>query len=115
MSRVVPEWVATHDDQAIPPKVKLRVWTRCEGKCALSGRKLRPGDPVNYDHIKPLRDGGEHREGNLQLVSVEAHRVKTAAEAGQRAKEERIRLKHFGLKAPSKRKIPAHVNPWGRS
>jgi 5-methylcytosine-specific restriction protein A len=51
MTRNLPEWIAAHDDQAIPQRVKLRIWTRCGGRCALTGRKLRPGDAYQFDHI----------------------------------------------------------------
>lgn len=103
MSREVEEWRGKTDDSAIPPRVKLRVWTRCEGKCALTGRKLRPGDLHDIDHILALANGGEHRETNLQLVSREAHKVKTAADVATRAKTDRTRAKHLGIKTPSKR------------
>lgn len=117
MARTIPEWVATHDDQAIPRLVKARIWQRYDGRCARTGHKLRAGDPHAFDHIKPLADGGGHREFNLQLLSVEAHKEKTADEATERAKERRIHAKHHGYfpKSPhplkgrgfEKRKQPA--------
>lgn len=94
--RSVPEWIADHPDQAIPRLVKARVWAAANGCCAKTGRKLRAGDAHQFDHIKPLIDGGEHRESNLQLLSVDAHKEKTAEEAGARAKERRIHAKHHG-------------------
>lgn len=96
MARSVPEWIADHGDQAIPRLVKARIWQRCDGRCARSGRKLRAGDEAAFDHITPLIDGGEHRESNLQLLSVEAHKEKTADEAAQRKKERRLHAKHHG-------------------
>jgi 5-methylcytosine-specific restriction protein A len=114
MTRAVPEWIADHDDQAIPRLVKARIWARCEGKCALTGRKLTPADKPEFDHIKPLADGGEHREFNLQLVGSKAHKIKTAGEADQRAKERSIHAKHFGYATPPVRKIAQHVDPWGK-
>jgi 5-methylcytosine-specific restriction endonuclease McrA len=75
--RAVPEWIGAHPDQAIPPRVKLRVWERCGGRCALSGKKLMPGDAYDFDHILALANGGENREKNLQLVSRDKHREKT--------------------------------------
>ena len=103
--RSVPEWVADHDDQAIPRLVKARIWQRCNGCCAKSGRKLRAGDAHAFDHIKPLADGGGHREFNLQLLSVEAHKEKTADEATERAKERRIHAKHHGYYPKTKRPL----------
>lgn len=104
MSRSVPEWVATHDDQAIPDRVKARVFLRYDGKCALTGIKLMRGD-TDFDHIKSLRNGGEHRESNLQPVYRPAHREKTAAENSAGAKADRIFLRHHGLAKKSGRKI----------
>ena len=49
--RSTEEWVATHPDQAIPDRVKLRIWSRCDGKCYLSGVRITPGMPRQYDHI----------------------------------------------------------------
>lgn len=100
--RSVPEWIADHPDQAIPPRVKLRVWERCKGRCALTGKKLRPGDEYDFDHIVALGNGGEHREKNLQVVGRAAHRLKTARDVAQKAKADRIRAKHLGLYPPSK-------------
>lgn len=103
--RSVPLWSSDNPDAAIPKAVKARVWLRCEGKCALTGKKLRPGDPVDFDHIVPLSMGGEHSEANLQLVCRQAHREKTASEAPARAKADRIRAKHLGIYPRSKRPI----------
>lgn len=94
--RSVPEWVGKTPDQEIPKRVKLRVWERCGGKCALTGRKLRPGDAYDFDHIIPLTLGGAHAETNLQVVSRDAHKAKTASDVKARAKADRVRAKHLG-------------------
>jgi 5-methylcytosine-specific restriction protein A len=96
MSRTVDEWIADHDDQAIPKRVKLRIFERCGGKCALTGRKVLPGE-FDFDHIRSLIMGGEHRETNLQVVWRPAHREKTAIGVASKAKADRIRAKHLGL------------------
>jgi 5-methylcytosine-specific restriction protein A len=111
--RAVKEWVAAHPDQPIPKHVKLRIFDRCGGKCGLTGKRLRPGE-FDYDHIKRLRDGGEHRELNIHVVWRPKHREKTGQENREQFKADAIRAKHLGLHQPkSRRKIPAHVNPWG--
>lgn len=94
--RAVPEWIADHPDQDIPKRVKLRIFDRYSGKCALTGRKLRAGE-FDFDHIKSLRNGGQHRESNLQLVYRPAHIEKTAEENSDGARADRIRAKHLGL------------------
>lgn len=103
--RSLPEWVADHPDQAVPQRVKLRIWERCGGKCALTGKKLRPGDEYDFDHIVPLALGGAHRETNLRVVSREAHREKSKAEVSAKAKADRTRAKFLGIYPKSKRPL----------
>ena len=102
--RAVPEWIADHPDQAIPRTVKLRIFDRYDGKCALTGRKLGVGE-FDFDHIKRLRDEGQHRESNLQPVYRPAHRVKTAEENSAGAKADRTKSKHLGIWPKSKRPL----------
>lgn len=99
--RAVPEWIADHPDQTIPKLVKLRIFDRCDGRCGITGKKLRPGE-FDYDHIKRLRDGGEHRESNLHVVWRPKHREKTARENSDGATADRIRAKHLGLEQPKR-------------
>lgn len=100
MSREVPEWIADHDDQNIPPRVKVRVAKRAGDKCAICtltiGGKLKPA----FDHILAICNGGEHRESNLQLLCVPCHKVKTGADVAEKARDQRKRLKHLGIKKP---------------
>ena len=100
--RAVEEWIGKTPDSTPPQSVIDRLFLRQRGRCAISGHKFRPGEAKEADHIVPLKDGGENREGNLQLITAEVHRDKTAAENGSRAKERRMRLKHLGLFPRSK-------------
>lgn len=104
MPRSVPEWIAKHDDQAIPVRVKQRVFERYERKCGECGNDIVPGNGPEFDHKTPLADGGEHREGNLQpLCARPCHKAKTAREALGRA-ESRAKVRSaYGIKkaAPS--------------
>lgn len=99
MSRAVPEWIATHDDQTIPPRVKLRIWERCGGKCGLTGKKLLVGDDHDFDHIKALINGGEHRETNIHVVWRVVHRKKTALDVKEKSDIARKRAKHLGIRS----------------
>lgn len=114
MSRALPEWVADHDDQAIPTRVKLRIWERCGGRCAISGKKLGVGEPYDFDHIIALINGGEHRERNLQVVSRIAHRAKTDDDLAIKSKVARIRAKHLGVFPEPVRKMQSRPFPGGR-
>ena len=100
MSRDVPEWIGKTDDTPPPPRVKLRIFERCGGVCHISGRKIRPGDKFDYDHITALCNGGENRESNLAPAIREHHREKTADDVKQRAKDDRVRAKHLGIFKP---------------
>lgn len=99
--RSVNEWIGKTADSAIPMRVQLRVFERQAGLCALTGKKLMPGE-WHCDHIVPLRDGGENRESNLQILWVKKHREKTSQENKGRAKVNRIKAKHFGPRKVSK-------------
>jgi 5-methylcytosine-specific restriction protein A len=103
MTRAVDEWIATNDDQAIPARVKVRVFDRAGGRCAtctltIVGR-LRPA----YDHAIALVNGGSHRESNLQLLCVPCHAVKTRADVAEKSTTYRKRAKHIGVTGPRKK------------
>lgn len=100
MSREVPEWVGKDDNAAIPPRVRLRIFLRAGGICHLSGRAIRPSDKWDCDHIVALINGGEHREFNLAPALTDFHKVKTAADVKQKAKNDRVRKRHLGIKKP---------------
>jgi 5-methylcytosine-specific restriction endonuclease McrA len=100
MSRATPEWIGASDDQAIPARVKVRIFDRCGGQCRnctlpIRG-KLRPA----YDHIQALINGGSHRESNLQLLCVPCHAIKTKADVAEKSVTARKRAKHLGIKKP---------------
>ena len=109
--RAVEEWVGATPNSKPPAAVWDRLFLRQNGRCALSGRKIRPGDKTALDHKKRLKDGGDNRESNLQLVLVGEHAVKTAAENRQGAKERRTRMKHLGTWPPSRHKIRSRGFP----
>lgn len=105
MTREIPEWVADNDNQAIPARVKVRVFDRAGRVCAICTLpivgKLRPA----YDHKTALVNGGQHRESNLQLLCVPCHAVKTKADVAEKSTVYRKRLAHLGLK-PKGRLMP---------
>ena len=100
--RTVPEWVGKTPDAKIPDRVRLRVFEAHGGICHLTGRKIRPGDTWDVDHVQALCNGGEHRESNLAPALREAHRAKTAEDVKQRAKDDRVRKKHLGIWKPKR-------------
>lgn len=75
----------------MPPRsVFDRLWDKQGGKDAITGLPFTSKDKVVRDHIVPLKDGGENREGNLQLITEQTHFIKTGEEATARGKERRI-------------------------
>lgn len=109
--RSVEEWRGATPDSAIPARVKLRIFERENGRCHISGRKIMPGDAYDFDHIVALANGGEHRESNLAPALRDKHREKTAADVAEKARTDRIRKKHLGIK-PKSRFACAKSSPW---
>lgn len=100
--RAVTEWSGKTDDTPVPPRVKVRVFERYKGICYLSGRKIMPGDKWDVEHIVAICNGGANSEDNLAPALKAPHKVKTAQDVAQKAKNDRIRKRHLGIKKPSK-------------
>lgn len=100
--RSVPEWIGATPDTPVPPRVKVRIWEREDGKCHITGRKIRPGEKWELEHKQALSLGGEHRESNLAPALVIPHRKKTAIDRRIKAKNDRVRKRHLGIKSKSK-------------
>lgn len=100
MPRSVEEWIGKDDDAVPPRSVRARVFRAYEGRCYLTGRKIGAGETWDLEHIKPLsmaRPGEKlNRESNLAPALQAAHREKTAREATDRAKADRMHAKHHG-------------------
>lgn len=103
MSRSVAEWIGKDDDTAIPPRVKIRVFDKHDGKCAHCGRSIYGRLLACFDHIIALINGGQNRESNLQLLCSECHAGKTGQDAHTKSVTYKKRIKHLGLK--SKRRL----------
>lgn len=103
--RELPEWIGATPDSPIPDRVKVRVFTRYEGRCHWTGKRIMPGDHWDADHVIALINGGENREANLApILRGKAHKEKTAQDVAIKSKTYRMRAKHLGLMKP-KRKI----------
>lgn len=102
MARSVALWVGRTDDTAAPPRVRLRVWDRCEGRCGQCGRKIRPGEGWTLEHLIALINGGKNAEDNLGVTCDWCLPAKNAADVAQKAKTAAVRAKHLGIRPPSK-------------
>lgn len=103
-ARERPEWIGKKPESMPTIHVALRILERQGGRCACGCQKEidLDRDQVDRDHIKPLRDGGENRESNLQLLLRDCHKPKTVAENIARGEERRHKAKAF--KSLKKRK-----------
>lgn len=108
--RSVPEWVGRHDDEAIPPRVKLRLFERANGTCANCTRKIMIGEPWQCDHMTALCNGGKHAEGNLQVLCPNCHGKKTKVDVAQKAETYAARMAHLGFRPTNKRPMPHGKN-----
>lgn len=102
-ARAVEEWIGKTPDTAIPPRVRLRVWTRCDGKCGECGRKIRTGESWIVEHLIALVNGGLNRENNLGITCGWCKPVKDAADVAEKSKVASVRKKHLGLIAPKRK------------
>lgn len=98
--RDVPEWIAKHDDQAIPPRVQDRIARKVGDCCQHCQRAIMGKLRAEFDHIVPLILGGKHAESNLQLLCNECHAAKSARDVKIKAKVARVRKRHLGIKKP---------------
>jgi 5-methylcytosine-specific restriction protein A len=102
MTRTVPEWIGKTDDTPAPPRVRLRVFEKHNGVCYLSNVKIQPGDKWEAEHIIAICNGGENRESNLAPALVAPHKVKTKQDRATKAKNDHVRMKHLGIRKPSR-------------
>jgi 5-methylcytosine-specific restriction endonuclease McrA len=101
-ARALPEWIGSTPDAKVPPRVRLRIFEREQGKCHLSSRKIRAGEPWDLDHKTALINGGEHRESNLFPALRDKHREKTAEDVAEKAKTYAVKAKHLLPRKPSR-------------
>lgn len=109
--RSLPEWIGKTDDERPPTRVRVRVFDAYGGKCWLTGRKIQVGDEWDLDHKLALINGGENREANLAPALRFAHRIKTAADVGQKAALATARAKHIGARNKGPRSIKGRGFP----
>lgn len=89
--------------RSIGNAMRVRIFLAAAGKCHLCGDKIdAPKQRWDVEHVKPLSMQGADDESNMRPAHVECHAVKTAAEAGPRAKADRIAARRLGIRSPSK-------------
>jgi hypothetical protein len=101
MTRALPEWIGKTADSAVPPRVRVRVFDRYEGRCQCGcNRKIMAGETWDCEDTKAIINGGERRESNLKPWLHEHHKGKTAKDVAEKSRVYRKRAKHLGIKKP---------------
>ncbi len=110
MPRSLPEWIGRTPDSIPPPRVKLRVFQKFNGRCQCGcNRRIHAGEAWEADHIIALVNGGANRESNLRPLLTAHHHDKTAHDVAEKSKVYAVALKHAGLDSPS-RPMPCGKN-----
>lgn len=100
--RAVPEWRGKTPSTPVPPRVRVRVFIRDDGRCQCGcERRITVGEKWQTDHRQALTNGGENRERNLFTLLTAHHKIKTRADVAEKSKVARIRARHLGIKKPS--------------
>lgn len=102
MPRSIPLWIGKTDDTAVPPRVKLRIWDRCKGRCHRCNRKIPTGDKWILEHLVALINGGTNSEDNLCLTCSWCKPVKDAEDVAVKSKTARVRQRHILPRGPSR-------------
>ena len=100
MTRTTPEWIGANDNSPIPPRVKLRVFTKAKERCQHCERRICGKLTAEYDHITALVNGGGNRESNIQLLCIECHGLKTKSDVAEKSITARKIAKRIGIKKP---------------
>lgn len=95
--RAIEEWVGRTQDTPVPDHVQLRVLLRQNRKCAITGRLKGKDEIFECDHIIRLKDGGLNVESNLQMILVDAHKIKSAKERKAGKKVSKLQMKSLGI------------------
>lgn len=100
MSREVPEWIGATDDTPIPPRVKVRVFERCNGHCCECRVRIVGSISPEFDHVTAIANGGRNAESNIQLLCKPCHAAKTKGDVAEKSFLYRKRLRAIGIKKP---------------
>lgn len=110
MSRSVDLWVGDTDDTKVPPRVRLRVFERCDGRCHRCSRKIRPGEGWTLEHLIALVNGGRNAEDNLSVTCDWCLPAKNAEDAAIKKRGTAVRYRHNGIK-PERPKMQSRGFP----
>lgn len=102
-ARPLDEWIGS-DGQAIPPRVKVRIALRQEGRCDGCRRKFDTRLKPEFDHRPALINGGENRESKIVAVCSACHSERTADDISEKSYTYRHTADRLGIDLKPKRK-----------
>lgn len=109
------EWIGKSDDEPIPPRVRVRVFTKFDGICQICTTKIVAKRWI-CDHKIALINGGENRENNLQPIHEVCNKAKTAQDVAEKSRVYHKKAKHLGIKLRKSRPIPgSRASGWKRT
>jgi 5-methylcytosine-specific restriction enzyme A len=96
--RSLPEWIGKNADSAVPPRVRVRIFDRYEGRCQCGcNRKIMAGEAWDCEDTIAIINGGQRRESNMKPWLHEHHPKKTKADVAEKSRVYRKRAKHIGV------------------
>ena len=87
----------------------VAVFDAAGGVCRICAQAITAGQRWHVDHIKPLWLGGADELANMAPLHDRCHMSKTAIEARDRAKGNRVRQKHLGIPKRKARPLPGTI------
>ena len=107
MTRSVPEWIGKNAESNPPPRVRLRVFDRYDGRCQCGcNRKIMAGEAWDLEDTIAIVNGGERRESNFKPWLKEHHKGKTARDVREKSIVRRKRMKSLGIAPKKGRPMP---------
>ncbi len=80
---------------------RVRIFLEASGICHICHTFIdATKHPWHVEHVTPLWLGGADDESNMRPAHIDCHASKSADEAPQRAKSNRIRARRIGIKKP---------------
>lgn len=89
---------------SMTPQRMARIFAARDGKCHKCGRKLRPGDDYDFDHIIALENGGTDEDSNIAPCCDWCHIEKTSDDHAAAGHSRRVYSKHVVPKKLSRKR-----------
>lgn len=82
----------------ISKRDRVKIFDAADGICHLCGVKIQIGEEWDVEHPLALSLGGSDHIDDLRPAHVACHKTKTADDHRMRAKADRQRAKHLGVR-----------------